>query len=194
MPGWTVYWPRPRFSNIVICGYCWKREFVRRDNLAASGRPFSGVGASVVLPSLNRLYWRRSGGTTFRPRTQTGYDRMSRRRPPGKTVWRCVLNRHRLALLIVLGISANGFVQAAAAQPASGSANQPCDPLIDGTYCATQGGRLNNGTASSPARMGSIQSLSGDLSLGQDQPATFGGISFSGSSVCFGLLRRENCN
>lgn len=103
-----------------------------------------------------------------------------------------MLSWHRLAFLIVLGTGV--FVKAAAAQPTSGSATQPCDPLIDGTYCATQGGRLSNGTAPSQARMGSIQSLSGDLSLGQDQPATFGGISFSGNSVCFGLLRRGNCN
>ena len=42
--------------------------------------------------------------------------------------------------------------------------------------------------------MAPIQSLSGDLSLGQDQPATFGGISFSGNTICIGLLRRESCN
>ncbi|HUZ32554.1 MAG TPA: hypothetical protein VMV19_10720 [Xanthobacteraceae bacterium] len=82
---------------------------------------------------------------------------------------------------------------ATAQQPASITA-EPCNPAIDGTYCATQGGRASRG-ASSSVNMGSIQSLSNDLSLGQDSPATFAGVSFSSSSTtCIGLFRRASCN
>jgi hypothetical protein len=100
-----------------------------------------------------------------------------------------------MALVLSIGISAIGFVKATIAQSPTSAATQPCDPLIDGTYCATQGGRLANRTAQSSFGMAPIQSLSGDLSLGQDQPATFGGISFSGNNtICIGLLRRGGCN
>ena len=80
------------------------------------------------------------------------------------------------------------------AQLPTSTAPEPCNPVIDGTYCATQGGRLSDQTTDS-ANMESIQSLSGDLSLGQSSIATFGGISVSGNNtVCLGLLRRESCN
>jgi len=80
------------------------------------------------------------------------------------------------------------------AQSPTGAAPEPCNPVIDGTYCATQGGRLSRDSSAS-ANMGSIQSLSGDLSLGQSSIATFGGISVSGNNtVCIGLLRRGACN
>jgi hypothetical protein len=71
-----------------------------------------------------------------------------------------------------------------------------CNPVIDGTYCATQGGRAFNGSSSSSsANLQPIQSLSGDLSLGGgDNTATFAGISFSGSTTCAGFLRRSSCN
>lgn len=77
---------------------------------------------------------------------------------------------------------------------AQASQQQPCDPLIDGTYCATQGGRLSR-TAPSQISMAPIQSLGGDLSLGQTQPGTLGAITFnSGGTICIGLLRRGACN
>ena len=92
-------------------------------------------------------------------------------------------------------ISAVVVARLAAAQPLIGAEPQPCNPLIDGTYCATQGGRLRNAPTSTGAGVAPIQSLSGDLSLGQDSPATFGGISISGNNtVCIGLLRRGTCN
>jgi hypothetical protein len=85
-------------------------------------------------------------------------------------------------------------IGAALAQlPNTGS--QPCDPLIDGTYCATQGGRLSERSSSSSVNMAPIQSLSGDLALGQEQPATFAGVSFSSNnSICIGIFRRGACN
>jgi hypothetical protein len=93
-----------------------------------------------------------------------------------------------IVAVIALAVFGNGSL---AQLPTS---TAPCDPLIDGTYCATQGGRLRDQTTA-PANMGSIQSLSGDLSLGQTSIATFGGISVSGNNtVCIGLLRRGSCN
>jgi hypothetical protein len=77
------------------------------------------------------------------------------------------------------------------AQPASSpmqrpDAPQPCNPVIDGTYCA------NAGTAST--QMAPIQSLSNDLSIGSDPPATLGAITFnSDGSDCIGLFRRMSC-
>jgi len=94
--------------------------------------------------------------------------------------------------MIAAMLVAGAFGGAVNAQQPAGA--KPCDPLIDGTYCATQGGRAFSGSSSS-VNMGSIQSLSGDLSLGQDSPATFAGISFSGNNTtCLGLLRRASCN
>jgi hypothetical protein len=54
-----------------------------------------------------------------------------------------------------------------------------CNPLYDGTYCAT---------ASAPA-----QSLSGDLTGGGEPPATLGGTTFSGNTNCIGILRALSC-
>jgi hypothetical protein len=43
--------------------------------------------------------------------------------------------------------------------------------------------------------MAPIQSLSGDLSLGQSNPGTFAGITLSGNNtICIGFLRRASCN
>jgi len=79
---------------------------------------------------------------------------------------------------------------------------QPCNPAIDGTYCATQPyskpGIKTLPPGSTTLRSGyapPIQNLGGDLSPESDQPATLGAISFSGDgSRCIGLLRRGSCN
>jgi hypothetical protein len=95
---------------------------------------------------------------------------------------------------VVAAFAAGTLGGIATAQQPANTAAEPCNPVIDGTYCATQGGRAGRGSSSS-VNMGSIQSLSGDLSLGQDSPATFAGISFnSGSTTCIGLFRRASCN
>ena len=67
---------------------------------------------------------------------------------------------------------------------------QPCDPLIDGTYCATQGGPVYG-----PSAMPHIQSMASDLGIGGgDPPATLGAITFSGSgATCIGLFRTVSC-
>ena len=104
------------------------------------------------------------------------------------------MRRQTLIAALVATLAAGSFGGTGTAQQPAGTGAQPCDPLIDGTYCATQGGRVSRGSSSS-VNMGSIQSLSGDLSLGQDSPATFAGISFSGgNSTCIGLFRRASCN
>jgi hypothetical protein len=71
---------------------------------------------------------------------------------------------------------------------------EPCNPVIDGTYCATNMRRPGDATRSS-AGMRPIQSIGSDILVGQDQPATFGAITFQGSGTrCIGLLRRGGCN
>jgi Protein of unknown function (DUF3551) len=69
----------------------------------------------------------------------------------------------------------------------------PCNPLIDGTYCATAAGGFGAGGAAPPSGMAPIQSISSDLAIGTDPPATLGAINFSGGSTCMALFRRMTC-
>jgi hypothetical protein len=71
-----------------------------------------------------------------------------------------------------------------------------CNPVIDGTYCATQpNSSLSNTPSQTRPQFDSIQSLGGDLSIGQAPTATFGAITFSGSGPrCIALLRQGACN
>ena len=67
---------------------------------------------------------------------------------------------------------------------------QTCNPAIDGTYCAEQMRRPGGAaTASKPNLGGDFFSI-----VRENDPATFGAITFSGGSRCIGLLRRSNCN
>ena len=80
---------------------------------------------------------------------------------------------------------------------------QPCNPAIDGTYCATlPTNRPGNTTAPrkntkldldyAPQIQGG--GLGADLLPGSDQPATFGAISFRNDGTrCTGLVRRGSC-
>jgi hypothetical protein len=74
--------------------------------------------------------------------------------------------------------------------PADGE--EPCNPVIDGTYCASQ--PLRPKTSESSTRLRPIQGTKGGFALTRDQPATLGAITFQGSSRCFALLRRSVCN
>jgi hypothetical protein len=66
------------------------------------------------------------------------------------------------------------------------SAQQQCNPAIDGTYCATAG--------AAPPPLAPIQSLSGDLAVGSDPPATLGAITFNSNGTnCIALFRRMSC-
>ena len=68
----------------------------------------------------------------------------------------------------------------------------PCNPVVDGTYCATAGGGAL-GISQSPTTMPAIQSISSDIGIGSDPPATLAGINISGGTTCIGLFRRMSC-
>lgn len=83
------------------------------------------------------------------------------------------------------------------ATPGSGMA-EPCNPIIDGTYCATQMPKSRTSAPSSNSNsMNPIRSIGSDLrggGISRDTPGTLGGISIRGSGVCVGLLSRGRCN
>ena len=84
-------------------------------------------------------------------------------------------------------------ILAAASVPVS--AQTPCNPVIDGTYCA----ELPMRSGSSPSRPSSvnlqpIQNIGEALKVNQDSPGTIGTITFRGGSQCIGLMRRGACN
>lgn len=75
------------------------------------------------------------------------------------------------------------------------ASTEPCNPIIDGTYCATQ--MPQGRTSQSPSRgMAPVRSLGNDFnwSTSQDSPGTLGSISFrGGGSRCVGSLIRSRC-
>jgi len=78
--------------------------------------------------------------------------------------------------------------------PLAVAQQQPCNPLIDGTYCATQMPRTRTPTQSAPM-INPIQDLGRSISGDPSSPGTLGGISFrSGGTTCIGLLRRGSCS
>jgi hypothetical protein len=83
----------------------------------------------------------------------------------------------------------NAFVAVFMIATMTGAQSQPCNPAIDGTYCADV-------QISNAARSASAQSMLGQaMSPGPfDQPAKLGAITFGGGSSCIGLLRRVSCN
>ena len=71
---------------------------------------------------------------------------------------------------------------------------EPCNPVIDGTYCATQG--VQSRHPGGPARdtLRPIEGLGSDLLNRNQQPATLGGITLrSGASDCISFMRRSSC-
>lgn len=97
-----------------------------------------------------------------------------------------------LAVAVVGGLA--GSVSVVAQQ-------QPCNPIVDGTYCAEQMPR--NRTSSQSGSSGGgyatpMRSIGTDLSLGADNvgsPATIGAITFrGGGEKCVGLLFRGRCS
>jgi len=74
---------------------------------------------------------------------------------------------------------------------------QPCNPVIDGTYCASQpdpdlvgGDSGSNPLGSARVGLGTDPTQPGLY----DMPATLGAITFGGETSCIGLLRRARCN
>ena len=91
------------------------------------------------------------------------------------------LSRIVLAMVVTVTLAASGHAQ-------------PCNPAIDGTYCASQSRNVPS-VSSSPMADSRI-SLSADIAQPglYDQPATLGAITFNGDGTrCIGLLRRAGC-
>ena len=69
---------------------------------------------------------------------------------------------------------------------------QPCNPVIDGTYCASQPIR-QSGTSARDANTPMI-GIGRDLASTRDEAVTFGAITFRGDGTrCVGLMTRGNC-
>lgn len=79
--------------------------------------------------------------------------------------------------------------------PGQAVAEEPCNPIIDGTYCATN----------MPKHRAPVDSARGMTPLGDytrlvpsavagGTPGTLFGISVQGDRTCFGLLRRSTCH
>lgn len=73
-------------------------------------------------------------------------------------------------------------------------AQAPCNPIIDGTYCATQMSRRPPAPSTADGKFRPMEGIARDIVPGQDQPGTLGAITFRGSERCIGLLRRSACN
>jgi len=75
-------------------------------------------------------------------------------------------------------------------------AQQPCNPIIDGTYCATNMPRVRDADMpSSRDRMRPLDDYSRLVpnSAVGGTPGTLIGIGSQHDRTCFGLLRRSNC-
>ena len=73
------------------------------------------------------------------------------------------------------------------------STAQPCNPVIDGTYCASQPRRAATGP-SPGISLTPMQSIARDVASTRDDTATIGAITFRGDGTrCIGLMRRGNC-
>ena len=70
---------------------------------------------------------------------------------------------------------------------------QTCNPAIDGTYCAEQMGKRQNGAVTTSSSNPSLGREAFSIVRDND-PATFGAITFGGGSGCIGILRRSSCN
>ena len=78
---------------------------------------------------------------------------------------------------------------------AAAGAEEPCNPIIDGTYCATNMPK-NRGTVRSSGGMTPLEDYSRlvpSAAVG-GTPGTLIGIGVQGKSSCFGLLRRSACD
>ena len=75
---------------------------------------------------------------------------------------------------------------------------QPCNPVIDGTYCASQpdpGLISDSGSGANPFSGARIDLGPSPTQPGlYDTPATLGAVTFGGGTSCIGLLRRARCN
>lgn len=68
---------------------------------------------------------------------------------------------------------------------------QSCDSLTGKADCSLSQPLSNISTR---PQFNPMPSMSLDKAMGSDQPATLGSITFSGGTVCIGLLNRGRCN
>ena len=109
--------------------------------------------------------------------------------PVHPDVHRAPIAQQRLdwALAVAFGLLTISAIELA-------TAAEPCNPAIDGTYCATQmPARRYNETLKSVTITPS-PSLGSDLSYSNDQPVTFGAIVIGSGRRCGALFLRERCN
>jgi hypothetical protein len=78
--------------------------------------------------------------------------------------------------------------------PDTHASAQTCNPVIDGTYCASEGALRPSWTAPSRNTFAPMRGIANDLTFGSQQPATLGAATFRGGERCIGLLRRTACN
>jgi hypothetical protein len=94
----------------------------------------------------------------------------------------------RLPALLPATVMLAGSLIAAAAE-------EPCNPIIDGTYCATNMPK-NRGYVRSSGGMTPLEDYSRlvpSAAVG-GSPGTLIGIGTQGNRTCFGLLRRSTCD
>lgn len=92
-----------------------------------------------------------------------------------------------VGFIVIIGALSAAFV--------SGVVAEPCNPVIDGTYCASQPVRPRDTSGGSASSLRPIEAPLGSLGRSLDQPATVGAMTFRGNGVhCIGLLRRGVCN
>src|SRR3954452_16424264 len=74
-------------------------------------------------------------------------------------------------------------------------AGEPCNPIIDGTYCATQmpKNRGSSGASGGMKPLDDYSRLVPSAAVG-GTPWTLIGIGVQGNRSCFGLLRRAACD
>lgn len=73
-------------------------------------------------------------------------------------------------------------------------AQQSCNPIVDGTYCSSQGVKARPAVGSS-AGLPPVGSIAADIVPDGDRPATLGAITFQGYGTrCIGLMRQSKCN
>ena len=92
------------------------------------------------------------------------------------------------ALLLATAVLAGSLTGAAVAE-------EPCNPIIDGTYCATNMPK-NRGYVRSSSGMKPLEDYSRlvpSAAVG-GTPGTLIGIGTQGNRTCFGLLRRSACD
>ena len=92
-------------------------------------------------------------------------------------------------MLLIAGVLATSLAEAVAA-------DEPCNPIIDGTYCASNMPKKSGYVRSSSNSMTGLEDYSRlvpSAAVG-GSPGTLIGVGTRGDRTCFGLLRRSACD